>query len=153
MARAKDDDGEKEDELELMLLLGANEHRRRSRRPRPSVRPSARPLQQPDNGMDGHANGGRDDWLAALSRPIPQLEHYLSLNGTGRHHLSRRGQTRSRITPFASAPLSFGIQSNIRRYLCNDGRSDRRRPRPSCCGHTCSLGSARRHAFVSASLL
>ena len=34
MARAKDDDGEKEDELELMLLLGANEHRRRSRRPR-----------------------------------------------------------------------------------------------------------------------
>ena len=57
MARAKDDDGEKEDELELMLLLGANEHRRRSRRP------SARPLQQPpDNGMDGHANGGRDDW-------------------------------------------------------------------------------------------
>ena len=34
MAKAKDDDGEKEDELELMLLLGANEHRRRSRRPR-----------------------------------------------------------------------------------------------------------------------
>ena len=74
--------------------------------------------------MDGHANEGRNERLAALSRPIPQLEHYLSLNGTGRHHLSRRGQTRSRITPFASTPLSFGIQSNIRRYLCNDGRSD-----------------------------
>ena len=147
MARAKDDDGEKEDELELMLLLGANEHRRRSRRP--FVRASIAAAGQ----WNGWARERRKGRLAALSRPIPQLEHYLSLNGTGRHHLSRRGQTRSRITPFASAPLSFGIQSNIRRYLCNDGRSDRRRPRPSCCGHTCSLGSARRHAFVSASLL
>ena len=147
MARAKDDDGEKEDELELMLLLGANEHRRRSRRPRPSVRASIAAAGQ----WNGWARERRKGRLAALSRPIPQLEHYLSLNGTGRHHLSRRGQTRSRITPFASARLSFGIQSNIRRYLCNDGRSDRRRP--SCCGHTCSLGSARRYAFVSASLL
>ena len=145
MARAKDDDGEKEDELELMLLLGANEHRRRSRRL--SVRASIAAAGQ----WNGWARERRKGRLAALSRPIPQLEHYLSLNGTGRHHLSRRGQTRSRITPFASAPLSFGIQSNIRRYLCNDGRSDRRRP--SCCGRTSSLGSARRHAFVSASLL
>ena len=145
MARAKDDDGEKEDELELMLLLGANEHRRRSRRL--SVRASIAAAGQ----WNGWARERRKGRLAALSRPIPQLEHYLSLNGTGRHHLSRRGQTRSRITPFASAPLSFGIQSNIRRYLCNDERSDRRRP--SCCGRTSSLGSARRHAFVSASLL
>ena len=102
MANAKDDDGEKEDELELMLLLGANEHRRRSRRPR--VHCSSRTMEW----MGTRTDGGRDDWLAALSRPIPQLEHYLSLNGTGRHHLSRRGQTRSRITPFvASAPLSL----------------------------------------------
>ena len=82
-----DDDGEKEDELELMLLLGANERRlgRRS---------------GPDNGWARDANWERP---ATLSRKlIPQLEHYLSLNGTGRHHLStlvgRRccGQTRSR---------------------------------------------------------
>ena len=52
MAKAKDDDGEKEDELELMLLLGANEHRRHSRRP--SIHCS--------RTMDGHANEGRDDW-------------------------------------------------------------------------------------------
>ena len=46
MARAKDDDGEKEDELELMLLLGANERRlgRRS---------------GPDNGWARDANRER----------------------------------------------------------------------------------------------
>ena len=145
MARAKDDDGEKEDELELMLLLGANEHRRRSRRP--SVRASIAAAGQ----WNGWARERRKGRLAALSRPIPQLEHYLSLNGTGRHHLSRRGQTRSRITPFASAPLSFGIQSNIRRYLCNDGRSDDdgRRVAATLAG----LEPWKCHAFVSASLL
>ena len=56
MARAKDDDGEKEDELELMLLLGANEHRRRSRRPR--VHCSSRTMEW----MGTRTNGGRDDW-------------------------------------------------------------------------------------------
>ena len=83
-----DDDGEKKDELELMLLLGANERRlgRRS---------------GPDNGWMGTRR--EQGTAATLSRKlIPQLEHYLSLNGTGRHHLStlvgRRccGQTRSR---------------------------------------------------------
>ena len=65
MARAKDDDGEKEDELELMLLLGANEHRRRSRRL--SVRASIAAAGQ----WNGWARERRKGRLAALSRPIP----------------------------------------------------------------------------------
>ena len=58
-------------------------------------------------------------------RPIPQLEHYLSLNGTGRHHLSRRpSDTRTRTDKRGQEQLRFGIQSNIRRYLCNDRQAD-----------------------------